>query len=52
MKKIVIIVLSIVFGLFVCAAVAPFVIDLNKHKGENHRDCETISSKRFGFYPV
>lgn len=34
MKKIVIIVLSIVFGLFVCAAVAPFVIDLNKHKGK------------------
>ncbi|TVM04107.1 MAG: hypothetical protein CV087_01535 [Candidatus Brocadia sp. WS118] len=34
MKKIVIIVLSVVLGLFVCAAVAPFVIDLNKHKGK------------------
>lgn len=34
MKKIIIIVLSVVFVLFVCAAVAPFVIDLNKHKGK------------------
>lgn len=34
MKKIIIIVLSVILGLFVCAAIAPFVIDLNKHKGK------------------
>lgn len=34
MKKIIIIVLSVIFVLFVGVAIAPFVIDLNKHKGK------------------
>ncbi|MDG6005196.1 MAG: hypothetical protein E3K29_05040 [Candidatus Brocadia sp.] len=34
MKKIIIIVLSVIFILFAGAAIAPFVIDLNKHKGK------------------
>jgi len=34
MKKIIVIVLSLVFVLIVCAVVTPFLIDLNKYKGK------------------
>lgn len=34
MKKIIVIILSLVFVLIVCAIVAPFLIDLNKYKGK------------------
>ena len=49
MKRILIIVLSVVLGLFVCAAVAPFIIDLNKHKGKIIELAKPYLAREFDF---